>query len=1614
MKKVLFFIIAMVCAALNVQASISVWPTSTNGVEGYGIYDWDNPGDIAAFLNGSYQGTVYYDNKADANWKTDLLERVKAAETVKLGGNADSPKEPIGTADLQALELLTGVKYLRLDNCFPAEGTDFSKIKIGSSALLDATMPIGLTKDQIKQANNALKATAKGLKTTSGITGTVTTTTTRHYWFEVNGQELEYIGADAAEGAMITLDNYDVEVPLKLAEGYPVITYTNTKNNSKATPVEEGDVIADGKVTPAYVQVPLTQKDNPTLSYNGTPYTLDWGFDANGKTTQEVWNWGGTPNPLPPNTQLDVTHNYYYEYTFWNGEYDGPSYTYTGTVYGNATDGYYGKVENTYPDHYKFDINSSTYKYTYTDLNGATQNYPAEGVLSSPDDDMKYTLKYTGQVGPLTMTTKVTKELTVDGSTIYVNEAGKLSDVDYMFTSAQNTNLKSAKNITVIGEVNSTDLGFLNATNFASEKLLDLSEADVTNVTPAQIAASLMNGQTMRDIALVIPTPVVNDNIITGHTVEYVYQAAGVKCFAYYSMDRKTTKTEGTTSTTTFEVNKKKMNVYGTNSVVKNLMPVVNGKVEMLTFLPNYNEDGSAMINDYLQVESGFVANTLSQFTVKALNLMWFAHSSLLYDFSGLNPATHFLTIPHNSSSYYTSNDICGCLTVEGSDYYFGPKNATGEYNIWVVTAFASPTAPYGGGISFDYDFVNAAGNNQTSGAIYIRQQGKLGAMNDYITPELRTAEKLVITGHAVAAGLNSLANYEAKYIDLSRLDLLNDATNTATILDVKNDHVEYMALPDDALPSNFKPAVLKKNNPSLKGVGLYKEATKTVGDANEINNKLYYSSWQAGSLRKVMTMLKEAQGDGESVSGIHSYKMWGPLNAADISNTDARELNAAGNYDSSISTNNNGGTQSSSADVAALLGKSTQIYKADLSMAWFPVQDDMQFQAASAYGKETFKYVELPRTHMTIIPAYSLQNNTAMTKISIPDIYTTIKTAAFDLCENLWQVDVHDIVVSGETDLDGVTFGTEGHASVYDYVSDNALIKQEYSNGYQTMTLPASLGSAEGEGLYPEAFNTRNNYITDVFVMATTAPRCAKDAFGSVMYCGNNTYAGPQAHPFGRNQYRMGTGSTDPKDENHWIAVLHFPTACTAAERANYRDVTREYSLSDETGAVDGAGKPLKWPTQTEFLRAYNQAKVGAIWDAWKTDPERDGQNELTRYGESYTTDYSSWGNTPGFNEIYAGWHQFVLAANWQHFEEIEKEAEEYDQMGWYTFCIPYDMTKDEVVKYLGVPKNNKVKRTGESSYTDTDEDILPDVYTLVAVDRNKKSSKITLKLASVFSEDGSQTKEVGLQGVTLSAVDNNKYLKGGYPYFIKPYVPTDLKDNLGLSTLGGYVLLRNTFDTSVGGHRVLIADDVFRAPYEQNVQAFEVNEKKYLANDDTEDKDGNKKDDTDFVYTFVGQYWEQNLPLNSYYLGTGDRFYRASKPAVIDGVESDIYSKWTWKPYAAIITAKTSSKTTKVTEPIKGNKGYTQSFSMLFTSNDDKFKNTSWSRSFEVVFDDEIKEFGDDENSTTAVETLNGERIANGPQKVYSMSGQYVGQTLEGLAKGVYIVNGKKVVLK
>lgn len=48
-----------------------------------------------------------------------------------------------------------------------------------------------------------------------------------------------------------------------------------------------------------------------------------------------------------------------------------------------------------------------------------------------------------------------------------------------------------------------------------------------------------------------------------------------------------------------------------------------------------------------------------------------------------------------------------------------------------------------------------------------------------------------------------------------------------------------------------------------------------------------------------------------------------------------------------------------------------------------------------------------------------------------------------------------------------------------------------------------------------------------------------------------------------------------------------------------------------------------------------------------------------------------------------------------------------------------------------------------------------------------------------------------------------------------------------------------------------------------------------------------------------------------------------------------------------------------------------------------------------------------------TSGIESVQvADKEADG--KVYSVSGQYVGNTTKGLQKGIYIVNGKKVVIK
>ena len=156
MRKLLLTAMMATLATIGAWAgSINVYPTTINGVDGYSIKatDADNwsAGDLKEFLNSTYTGTVYYNgSQLDASGYAELLANIKQAEAIEIGGSAN---EQLDVADLNAIEELTGVKYIDMDKATFADGAAAGNIV---SVAQYISLPYGTTVDDIQgmAANN--------------------------------------------------------------------------------------------------------------------------------------------------------------------------------------------------------------------------------------------------------------------------------------------------------------------------------------------------------------------------------------------------------------------------------------------------------------------------------------------------------------------------------------------------------------------------------------------------------------------------------------------------------------------------------------------------------------------------------------------------------------------------------------------------------------------------------------------------------------------------------------------------------------------------------------------------------------------------------------------------------------------------------------------------------------------------------------------------------------------------------------------------------------------------------------------------------------------------------------------------------------------------------------------------------------------------------------------------------------------------------------------------------------------------------------------------------------------------------------------------------------------
>lgn len=652
-----------------------------------------------------------------------------------------------------------------------------------------------------------------------------------------------------------------------------------------------------------------------------------------------------------------------------------------------------------------------------------------------------------------------------------------------------------------------------------------------------------------------------------------------------------------------------------------------------------------------------------------------------------------------------------------------------------------------------------------------------------------------------------------------------------------------------------------------------------------------------------------------------------------------------------------------------AIFGEGTDYHPEDMTIAkLFP----------------TLKSVLLP-THesQTVIPADCF-NNMYLTELMIPSHYEVICERAFSTSHTLR----HIYVKNCETD------------SIYDH-------------GDYTITLPESLKEIKsvGEAGFNNATFSGNELekITDIYVMAEKAPKCGKHAFNEPITRGSNGFAGNWTHPIQRKNYYNGEKA---------FAVLHYPaTSRYNGEDKNFTDITRVYTLHDETGMVDGNGELKVWPRHAEFGRSYNQAIAGHIWTDWQ-QYANEGDTELIM--ENTDGQYTV-ANPTGYNQEYQGWHEFVLSETFIHKSyDPQVEYNQFDQYDWYTICIPYNITKSMLLKAFGVstdPKyKNKVKLfDGNGKYIDAstvegagaDGWIYPDVRSLIQVKRSYKNLMVTLCLSEkLFTPDHCQEITIGTDGQGYEYTDlkgkDPIIIKAGMPYLIRPYVPVDTH----IKNIGAYLCAYVSQNKEVKPGLIKAIDDsdeMYAVPQERGVETHALK----LDESTESNRVYVKKDDgTPCKYNFVGSYVDRFIPQYGYYLGkekgTGmHKFFRTSKTTT------------KWNRYSSIITGMSTPKyVDNGAENAKDIKNIELKFDgitddLVILKDEQPKNNTAGAKKLGIAFDDSGSDF-----LPTSIDEIDVEIALPEDNRIYTVNGTRV--TADRLQKGIYIKDGKKIVVK
>ena len=402
-----------------------------------------------------------------------------------------------------------------------------------------------------------------------------------------------------------------------------------------------------------------------------------------------------------------------------------------------------------------------------------------------------------------------------------------------------------------------------------------------------------------------------------------------------------------------------------------------------------------------------------------------------------------------------------------------------------------------------------------------------------------------------------------------------------------------------------------------------------------------------------------------------------------------------------------------------------------------------------------------------------------------------------------------------------------------------------------------------------------------------------------------------------------------------------------------------------------------------------------------------------------------------------YRGWHQFVLAGYGYNGvvpnEPIRSFISDND---WWTICEPYDLRYNDLIKFFGTDNGIGTPKK-------------PYLSKLMYVIRDVENGKITL----MFSKNLMEYKEaIASDGQVHGTIDDNTkwsdseladnpvILHKGVPYLIKPNLLEENGKIIGTRAFNVYKTdnlelynrLNEAATQGAGAQASMIYDGVYTVPAYvvglgkegAGTEAVESSGTKAITNKDgssftyKDSENGGKlvyggkevdyKISADYTYSFVGSLYNSLMPQYCYFLG----YDSAKKKAVFRYSAVQDKSGWNWNNETGIIcpnfnTATKIHSATGFNDPARWTIADANG-TMLRP--DDITMATGAAKSY--TFDFGATNYFEMEEATGVSEMV--VKPLYEETKVYDANGIYRGNSLQNLPKGVYVVNGKKYVVK